>query len=214
VNKIILDIDTIGSSRTQSNSYTLILTEREGTRALPIIIGGFEAQAIVVALENIKASRPLTHDMFVSFMTQSGVKLNEVLINDYKNEIFYAQLHCEKNGENLIIDARPSDAIALAVRVGCEVFILADVLQRAIDDMTLPLSGTGSISSDHQTSKPEGKPQKTPRPKASAPMDEPEIDLKSKTIAQLDSMLEKAIEKEDYTLAILIRDELNARNTG
>ncbi len=212
MNKIILDIDTIGSSRTQSNSYTLILAERDGSRALPIIIGGFEAQAIVVALENIKASRPLTHDMFVNFMAQSGVKLMEVLINDYKNEIFYAQLHCEKNGENLIIDARPSDAIALAVRVGCEVFILEDVLQRAIDDMVLPLGGASSTPSESSAAKPTPSPKKSSRSKTTAPMDEPEIELNSKTLVELDSMLEKAIEKEDYTLAILIRDELTKRN--
>lgn len=205
MNKIILDIDTIGSSRTQSNSYTLILSERDGNRALPIIIGGFEAQAIVVALENIKASRPLTHDMMVSFMYQSGVELTEILINDYQNEIFYAQLHCIKDGIPLVIDARPSDAIALAVRINCEILILEDVLQKAINEMTMPMKGF-----TQPTPTPDSDVRKT-KSKSTAPMDEPELDLKSKTEYDLQQMLNVAIEKEDYTLAILIRDELNQR---
>lgn len=204
MNKVILDIDTIGSSRTQSNSYTLILAERDGDRALPIIIGGFEAQAIVVALESIQASRPLTHDMMVNFMYQSGVELKEVLINDYQNEIFYAQLHCVKDGLPLIIDARPSDAIALAVRVGCELFIIEEVLQRAIDEMTMPMKGFSQAPTPN-------KPTSEQKVTSSAPMDEPELNLKGKTPEELQVLLEGAIEREDYTLAILIRDELNQR---
>src|SRR5690625_2684591 len=132
--KIHLEIDTIGSSRTQTNSYTLILSEKNGNRILPIIIGAFETQVIVVALENIHATRPLTHDLFVNFINNFDLKLEEVIINNYQNEIFYAELYFKKGTETIVIDSRPSDAIALAVRLNTPIFRSEEILDKAIED--------------------------------------------------------------------------------
>lgn len=201
-----MEINTIGNSVTKNNFYTLILRERDGERALPIIIGGFEAHAIVLAFEQIKGQRPFTHDLFVNFIEHSEIELKEILINDYKGEIFYAELHCiTKDGSTLVVDSRPSDAIALAVRVGCPILIYENVLMAAIKDLSLPFKGY-EISDESS----EAKKEEDEAMKFEAAIEDP-LKLKDKTLAELETMLEEVIEKEDYDTAIIIRDEINNR---
>jgi len=215
VKKIHLEIDTIGSSRTQTNSYTLILSEKNGNRILPIIIGAFETQAIVVALENIHATRPLTHDLFVNFINNFDLKLEEVIINNYQNEIFYAELYFKKGTETIVIDSRPSDAIALAVRLNTPIFIYEEILDKAIEDMISPFKSSRlDIEEENEpdtTSSNQNISSDSSSERHTAPMDEPEMNLKNKTLDELQKMLDEVIEREDYTTAILIRDEINNR---
>src|SRR5215217_2030251 len=117
--KIELEIVALSSSVTQTHSYAVVLGEINGLRRLPIVIGAFEAQAIVVALERIKPSRPLTHDLFYNFMLSFNIELQEVLIYKLEEGIFFAQLVCSNGKEVIEIDSRTSDALALAVRIGC-----------------------------------------------------------------------------------------------
>src|SRR5215217_133738 len=115
--KIELEIVALSHSITQTHSYAVVLGEVDGLRRLPIVIGGFEAQAIAVALERMQPSRPLTHDLFANFMAAFSIELNEVLIYKLEEGIFFAQLVCHgPDGDTVEIDARTSDALALAVR--------------------------------------------------------------------------------------------------
>ena len=127
--KIKLEITGIAYSQTQSGSYVLTLLEVAGKRKLPIVIGGFEAQAIAVELEKMVPSRPLTHDLFKSFCKSFGVIVKEVLIYKFQEGIFYAKLICERDGQLTEIDSRTSDAIAIGVRFNAPIFTLSKVLE-------------------------------------------------------------------------------------
>src|SRR5690554_5223625 len=120
--KVKLEIIGLSYSQTQSGAYALVLSEVNGVRRLPIIIGGFEAHAIAIELENMVPSRPLTHDLFKNFAEAFNIKVKEVIIYNLKEGIFYSKLICDKEGKEVEIDARTSDAIALAVRFKCNVF--------------------------------------------------------------------------------------------
>ena len=129
--KIELEIVALSHSITQSNSYAVILGEVNGLRRLPIVIGGFEAQAIAVALENMHPSRPLTHDLMKNFMTAFNLQLQEVYICDLQEGIFYSKLICSHEGQISEIDSRTSDAIAMAVRYGCPIFTYEFIMENA-----------------------------------------------------------------------------------
>src|ERR1700759_4910839 len=129
--KIELEIVALSHSITQTHSYAVVLGEVNGLRRLPIVIGGFEAQAIAVALERMQPSRPLTHDLFSNFMSTFGIELTEVIIYKLEEGIFFAKLICQNDGEPVEIDSRTSDALALEVRASCRIFTYENILETA-----------------------------------------------------------------------------------
>ena len=189
--KIELEIVALSHSITQSNSYAVILGEVNGLRRLPIVIGGFEAQAIAVALENMHPSRPLTHDLMKNFMTAFNLQLQEVYICDLQEGIFYSKLVCHNSNDTIEIDSRTSDALALAVRFGCPVYVYEHILDQAgltnekNDKVTMP----DTITKTSERS-----------------------DLAKLSLAELNQLLREVLEQEDYIRAIDIRDEINKRN--
>ena len=129
--KIELEIVALSHSITQTHSYAVVLGEVNGLRRLPIVIGGFEAQAIAVALERMQPSRPLTHDLMKNFMMAFNVELHEIVINDLQEGIFYSKLLCSTDHDTVEIDSRTSDALALAVRFGCPIYTYENILESA-----------------------------------------------------------------------------------
>ena len=194
--KIVLDIIGLSYSQTQSGAYALVLGEQEGKRRLPIIIGGFEAQAIAIALENMTPSRPLTHDLFKSFSDSFNVELKEVIIYNLLEGIFYSKLICQMGKEEVEIDARTSDAIALAVRFKCPVYTYENILSKA------------GVILDDESEKPAGKSGKK---KSSKKKKSDEEVIADSSVDELKELLNSAIEKENYELASRIRDELKNR---
>ena len=193
--KIKLEISGLSYSQTQTGAYALVLSETKGKRSLPIIIGSFEAQAIAIELEDMKPSRPLTHDVFKNFAAAFGIMLEEVAIYNLLEGVFYAKLICiGPNGEKTEIDARTSDAIALAVRFKCPVHTFEFILKNAgviIDE-----------DAEIRTQEDDGAVELAEVNKNP---------LVSKTVDQLEEMLRDALESEDYELATRLRDELTAR---
>ena len=129
--KVKLEIVGLSYSQTQSGAYALVLSEAGGKRRLPIIIGGFEAQAIAIELEKMTPTRPLTHDLFKSFATSFDIIIREVIIYNLVEGIFYSKIVCEKDGQTVEIDARTSDAIAIGVRFDCPVYTFENILSSA-----------------------------------------------------------------------------------
>ena len=191
--KIELEIVALSHSITQSNSYAVILGEVNGIRRLPIVIGGFEAQAIAVALENMHPARPLTHDLMKNFMTAFDISLQEVYICDLQEGIFYSKLVCFTANDTIEIDSRTSDALALAVRFGCPIYVYAHILEQAGIE-----NESGEIN----------QPAKT----TIANNPETHNDLASLSLDQLNDLLNEVLEQEDYLKAIDIRDEIAKRN--
>ena len=192
--KIELEIVALSHSITQTNSYAVVLGELKGQRRLPIVIGGFEAQAIAVALEHMKPSRPLTHDLMKNFMNSFGVELQEVIISDLQEGIFYSKLVCFTENDTIEIDSRTSDALALAVRFGCPVYTYEHILENAgilMDDNATKKEKNESLSNEEISSDRE--------------------DLSALNIEELHTLLNEVLEHEDYIRAIAIRDEINKR---
>ena len=129
--KIRLEIVALSHSVAQSHNYAVVLGEQHGPRRLPIVIGGFEAQAIAVAMERMAPNRPLTHDLFKNALEKFDVDLREIVINNLVEGVFYSLLICERNGETLEIDSRTSDAIAMAVRFQCPIYTYEEILEQA-----------------------------------------------------------------------------------
>ena len=190
--KIELEIVALSHSITQSNSYAVILGEVGGSRRLPIVIGGFEAQAIAVALENMHPSRPLTHDLMKNFMTSFDIALQEVYICDLQEGIFYSKLVCFTANDTIEIDSRTSDALALAVRFGCPIYVYENILDQA-GVASEQIQGEAAQPIETSTTKKEN-------------------DLASLTLSELNDLLNEVLEQEDYIRAIDIRDEINKRN--
>ena len=193
--KIELEIVALSHSITQTHSYAVVLGEVNGLRRLPIVIGGFEAQAIAVALEKMQPSRPLTHDLMKNFMTAFNIELHEIIISDLQEGIFYSKLVCSSDNDTIEIDSRTSDALALAVRFGCPGFTYEHILESA-----------GILMEDSGAS---GKKRKT----STATVEEEgrNDDLKSMSLEDLETLLNDVLEQEDYIRAIAIRDEINSR---
>jgi bifunctional DNase/RNase len=196
--KIELEIVALSHSITQTHSYAVVLGEVNGLRRLPIVIGGFEAQAIAVALEKMQPSRPLTHDLMKNFMTAFAIELHEIIICDLQEGIFYSKLVCSTENDTVEIDSRTSDAIALAVRFGCPVYTYENILESA-----------GILMEDTGTS---GKKKKV-KQEVMVEEDGPtgNEDLKTMNLDELNNLLNEVLDKEDYIRAVAIRDEINSR---
>ena len=197
--KIELEIVALSHSITQTHSYAVVLGEVDGLRRLPIVIGGFEAQAIAVALERMQPSRPLTHDLFANFMTTFGIELKEVIIYKLEEGIFFAKLICRHDGENIEIDSRTSDALAMAVRANCKIFTFENILETAGLYLEQSENPGEPASEEHPGNVPVGS--KTV----------PDVDMKSMNLDELNKLLQKVLEQEDYVRAISVRDEINSR---
>lgn len=191
--KIELEIVALSHSITQTHSYAVVLGEVNGLRRLPIVIGGFEAQAIAVALERMQPSRPLTHDLMKNFMLAFNVDLHEVIINDLQEGIFYSKLVCSTDNDTVEIDSRTSDAVALAVRFGCPIYTYDNILDSA-----------GILMEDDE------KKKKTSSSVSQADAGTRD-DLKKLSLQELETLLTEVLEHEDYIKAISIRDEIKLR---
>lgn len=192
MDKIRLEIVGMSYSQSQSGAYALILGEVKGNRRLPIIIGGSEAQAIAVELEKIKPTRPLTHDLFKSFADTYLIQLKEVIIDQFKQGVFHAKLVCVQNKVENLIDSRTSDAVALAIRFKCPIFTYEKIMAEA--GMLMDENAAASET-------------------LTGPVDEPsEPAFEEYTLSELEEMLQKAVEQEDYEKASTIRDEIRKRN--
>jgi bifunctional DNase/RNase len=204
--KIELDIVALSHSVTQSHNYAVVLGEQHGTRRLPIVIGGFEAQAIAVAMERMAPNRPLTHDLFKNAFETFSIDLKEVIINNLLDGIFYARLVCERNGEVYEIDSRTSDALAMAVRFNCPIYTYEFILDAAGVVLEEPEgSGTTKKASTTRTGGGSG-PASTAkqRPAKGAA-------LNTYSVEELTRLLDEVLGKEDYEQAAKIRDEINRR---
>jgi len=191
--KITLDIIGMSYSQSQSGAYALILGEHGGKRRLPIIIGGFEAQAIAIELEKIKTPRPLTHDLFKSFADNFQIELLEVIIDRFSEGIFYAKLVCSDGKTIHEIDSRTSDAIALALRFNCTVYTYENIMNAA---------GI-LIEEESENGKTESATHVDPPAEIAT--------YHEATLTELREMLQLAIENEEYEKASQIRDEINKR---
>lgn len=190
--KIELEIVALSHSITQTHSYAVVLGEINGLRRLPIVIGGFEAQAIAVALERMSPSRPLTHDLMKNFMMAFNVELHEIVINDLQEGIFYSKLVCSSANDTVEIDSRTSDALALAVRFGCPIYTYDTILDQAgilMEGDEKKQKTTASVTSETGSSD----------------------DLKSLSLEELEALLTEVLDHEDYIRAIAIRDEIKSR---
>jgi bifunctional DNase/RNase len=194
--KVKLEITGIAYSQTQSGSYVLTLLEVAGKRKLPIVIGGFEAQAIAVELEKMVPSRPLTHDLFKSFCKSFGVEVKEILIYKFHEGVFYSKLICEKDGQQSEIDSRTSDAIAIGVRFNAPIYTLGKILDE--------VGGAENATDDSFDFEDEDEDDHT----FSADSNE----WKDVNLEELSKQLTEAIENEDYELASKIRDEIKQRS--
>ena len=194
--KIELEIVALSHSITQTHSYAVVLGEVNGLRRLPIVIGGFEAQAIAVALEKMHPSRPLTHDLMKNFMSAFNIDLKEIIICDLQEGIFYSKLVCISEHDTVEIDSRTSDALALAVRFGCPIYTFENIIESA-----------GILMEDSSGKK---KTAKEPITTELGGHD----DLKGMSVEELNTLLNEVLEQEDYIRAIKIRDEINSRKKG
>jgi len=188
--KIELEIVALSHSITQTHSYAVVLGEVNGLRRLPIVIGGFEAQAIAVALERMQPSRPLTHDLMKNFMLAFNIELHEIIINDLQEGIFYSKLVCSTEHDTVEIDSRTSDAVALAVRFGCPIYTFDHILDSA-----------GILMEE------DDKKKKV----VVSHSDTTNDDLKKLSVSELENLLNEVLEQEDYIKAASIRDEINSR---
>ncbi len=184
MNRILLNVIGITFSQSQSGAYALILGVKDDKTRLPIIIGEAEAQSIAIAIEGHTTKRPLTHDLFKTFATSFDINITEVVINRFKEGLFYSELHCVKDGEESIIDARTSDAIAIALRFGVPIYANYKVVEEAGIDMD-------DIDFDEDEGQGEGE------------------GFDRYDISELEYLLNEAIEVEDYAKASVLRDIIN-----
>lgn len=198
--KIKLDIIGLSYSQTQSGAYALVLGEEGGKRRLPIIIGAFEAQAIAIELENMTPTRPLTHDLFKSMAGSFDIDVEEVIIFNLLEGVFYAKLICNNGEKRMDIDARTSDAIAIAVRFGCPIYTYEFILSTA--GIIVDESAEG------------GEEQQVVEKPAVTTTKLSEGELSAASTDELNEMLTKALEEEAYERASRIRDELNKRKSN
>lgn len=192
-----LEILGLSSNHSQSGSFTLVLGETEGGRRLPIVIGMFEAQAIAIEIEKIVPNRPMTHDLFKSFASSFNFHLDRIVISDMKEGVFYARIFGHNDAGEIVIDSRPSDAIAIAVRFECPIFSAEKVMEESA------LEFTEEDKQEEKVAKKKAERQTTPKKDSG---------LKDYSLDRLNQMLDKAINDEDYEKAARIRDEINKRN--
>lgn len=191
--KLELEVINITQGFTQHHSYAVVLGEMKGNRRLPIVIGASEAQAIAVAFENMPPARPLTHDLMKSTLETFGISLREVIITNLMDGIFYSKLICEQDGVQHEIDSRTSDAIALALRFNCPIYIYGSILESA-----------GIVLMEENESLEASTPEEAHRESTKS-------DYTPYTLKELEKLLEEAIAGEDYEKAAKIRDEMSKR---
>ncbi len=193
--RVKLRVQGITNSQVQSGAYALILAEEKGIRRIPIIVGMPEAQSIAIALEGLKPPRPLTHDLFATFAQAFGIRLTEVYIYRFEEGIFYSELLFTDGDRSIKVDSRTSDAIAIALRVKCDIYTSEEIVRQA-----------GIVLEDDVEEEP-------------AQVDLSEVDMDEEinklltgmNVSELEAQLKQAVEQEDYELAKLVRDELQNR---
>ena len=195
-----MKVQGLANSQVQSGAYALILAEKEGTRRIPIVVGMPEAQAIAIALEKIHTPRPLTHDLLTSLLSAYQVQINRVLIYKFEDGIYYAELSTTNGERDVTIDARTSDAIAIALRVHCKIYILADILDECGVETGGERRGDSVDSDDDHLDLDSTKNERQVRSW-----------LMQASEKVLIERLQKAIEEEDYEYAKLCQDELQRR---
>lgn len=186
--KIELEIVVLSHNISKSQSYAVVLGEKEGLRRLPIVIGAYEAQAIAVVLNDLMPARPLTHDLMKNLCIEFDIDLREVIISDLKDGIFYATLVCQMGANIIEVDSRTSDALALAVRYGCPIYTYEFILEQA-----------GIILEESVKEQKQGKEVTSGK------------ELKHHSVDKLNTLLAEAIAKEDYEKAAKLRDEINKK---
>lgn len=197
--KVRLNVLGISYSQTQTGAYALVLAEENGNRRIPIIVGGFEAQAIAIQLEGLKPARPLTHDLFYNFSNIFNIQLLEVNVHKLEEGVFYSKLTCNNGNESVEIDSRTSDAIALALRFKCPIYTTEEILTKA---------GI-IIDFEHDVEDEHDEVENTETETKAEP---PEItDLSEASMDELQVLLGEAVGEEDYEKASRIRDEINRR---
>jgi len=203
--KIKLNVLGISYSQTQSGAYAFVLSEEEGNRRIPIIVGGFEAQAIAIELEGLAPPRPLTHDLFRKFSESFGIRIREVNIHKLEDGVFFASILCDNGDTQITLDARTSDAIALALRFKCPIFTTDEIVEKA--GIVLDFEKGTDLDSPEITGEKEVEvtPEK-PKKRTIFP------DLSDTSMEELRTMLTDAVTKEDYERASEIRDEINRRS--
>ena len=197
MNKVSLEIIGLTYSESSTGAYVLILGDRNSRRRLPIVIGSAEAESIAIGIEKPRKGRPHTHDLFIRFAKEFDIEIKEVVINRFRDGVYSAMLVCQHGNDLTMVDARPSDAIAIAVRLGCGICAYESVMEEAsviMDDMEEP--STNQNATDDNINKVEENES-----------------LDMLTLHELEDLLQEAIDNEDYAKAALIRDEINGRKS-
>ena len=184
MNKIVLEVIGLTHSLSINEAFALVLADKKSNLKLPIIIGSIEAQSIALALEKYESRRPLTHDLFKNFADNYNINIKEVVINRFREGVFFSQLVCEKDGETSVFDARTSDSVALALRFGCPIY----TNQQVLDEAGVMIDEDENNDDNYQKD-----------------------DFKERSIEELKDMMEKAVEEEDYELASILRDEIKLK---
>lgn len=201
-----LSIKGISYSQTQNGAYALILNEVDGDKKLPIVIGAFEAQSIAIALEKeIKPPRPLTHDLFKNFAERFDITVKQVIIHKLVDGVFYSSIICERDKIEEIIDARTSDAIALALRFNSPIFTYKNILDKAgifLNNTNDSNKEEGDLDSILSNSEPFAQEIES---------NQSGNTYTAKSIQELNELLAEAVENEDYEKAAKIRDEISKR---
>jgi bifunctional DNase/RNase len=193
MNRVKLKVLGISYSQTQSGAYALILIEENGERRVPIIIGAFEAQAIVIKLENLDPPRPLTHDLFKSFADEFNISIIEVMIYKLEEGVFFSRLVCTNGEKEYLIDSRTSDAVAIALRFGCPIYIAEEILDKAGITISAAEGAKGQEDNGEKVIEPGNS------------------HFENYSDEELYKMIDEAIKTEDYERAAAIRDEIGKR---
>jgi bifunctional DNase/RNase len=200
MSRIKLNVLGISYSQTQTGAYALVLAEEDGKRRIPIIVGGFEAQAIAIQLEGLKPPRPLTHDLFYNFARTFKIEIVEVTIHKLEEGVFHSKLTCNDGKKLIDIDTRTSDAIALALRFKCPIYTTPEIIDRA-----------GIVLDFEQATEDYSEEENAPSKDIEVQSDVDEKNVHSMSVADLKQLLQQAIKDENYEKASMIRDELNRR---
>ena len=204
--KIKLNVLGISYSQTQSGAYALVLSEEEGSRRIPIIVGGFEAQAIAIELEGLTPPRPLTHDLFKNFSDSYGIRILEVNIHKLEEGVFFANILCDNGDHQMTLDARTSDAIALALRFQCPIYTTEEIVEKA--GIVLDFEKGSGLEQPDDPEIPE-EVVKAPGKRGKRTI---HPDISESSMEELKALLADAVAKEDYERASEIRDEINRRS--
>lgn len=198
-----LNVLGLSYSQAQTGAYALILADEADEKRIPIVIGAAEAQSIAITLEKMTTPRPLTHDLFKSFSEGFGIVVIEVNIYRLEAGIFYAEIVCERKNTKIRIDARTSDAVAIALRFGCPIYTTPEIMTKA-----------GILMSEKEEGRKVEKPEAKPQIVQEAPSEVPKKSsgvFSGYTLTQLKTLMEEAVNNEDYERASQIRDEINKR---